>query len=248
MYIGSRKRAYALLLAVLALPYSPLSSATEACVILLHGLAKSDRSMAKLERAIGEAGYHTVNVDYPSTERPIDQLAGPAIAPALDRCPEDSEVNFVTHSMGGILVRQYLSRVPIKNLKRVVMLGPPNRGSEVVDRLGSFPGFHFMFGDAGLQLGTGDMSVPNRLGAAEFDLGIIAGSRSINPILSRMIPATDDGKVSVERTKLEGMNDHITVPATHVFMMKNDEVIAQVIHYLQQGQFKRPQQDRTGRD
>lgn len=217
------------------------------CVILLHGLAKSDSSMKKLETAVENAGFFAVNVDYPSTDHPIEKLAGPAIAPALDRCARNgsatddspSQVHFVTHSMGGILVRQYLSRVNVENLGRVVMLGPPNRGSEVVDKLGSFPGFHFIFGDAGLQLGSGKMSVPNTLGAADFDVGIIAGTESINPILSSMLPGKDDGKVTVERTRLEGMRDHLEMPVTHVFMMKNQKVITQVVHYLQHGQFQR---------
>ncbi|GAB2883317.1 alpha/beta fold hydrolase [Microbulbifer echini] len=215
------------------------ANAHSACVILLHGLAKSDSSMAKLERAIGDAGYKTVNVDYPSTRFPIEQLAGSAIAPALDACVGHSEINFVTHSMGGILVRQYLSQVKIENLNRVVMLGPPNKGSEVVDKLGDFPGFEFAFGDAGLQLGTGELSVPNQLGRADFDVGIIAGTRSINLILSRLIPETDDGKVSVTSTKLEGMKDHLEMPVTHVFMMKDKKVIAQVLHYLEHGTFAR---------
>ncbi|MCQ3829587.1 alpha/beta fold hydrolase [Microbulbifer elongatus] len=227
------------------------------CVILLHGLAQSKNAMRKLDTAISAAGFTTVNVNYPSTDHPIEALAGPAIAPALDRCAvltgsaqhRDTavasgsvpapRVHFVTHSMGGILVRQYLSKVKVENLGRVVMLGPPNQGSEVVDNLGRVPGFHFIFGDAGLQLGTGKMSVPNKLGAANFDLGIIAGTRSINPILSTMLPDRDDGKVSVARTRVEGMDDHLEMPVTHVFMMKNPKVIAQVIHYLQHGKFAR---------
>jgi hypothetical protein len=141
--------------------------------------------------------------------------------------------------LGGILVRHYLSNHEIQNLERVVMLGPPNQGSEVVDKMKSFPGFHFINGDAGMQLGTGELSIPNQLGKAEFDVGIVAGTKSINWILSWIIPSTDDGKVSVERTKLEGMNDHIEMKVTHPFMMKNDEVIAQVVHYLKNGTFKR---------
>lgn len=242
----SRVISAALLLAILtgfAAPSLSGEPGTKDCVILLHGLAKSDGSMKKLEQAVAGAGFHPVNVDYPSTDYPIEKLAGPAIAPALDRCvesaAEDHQVHFVTHSMGGILVRQYLSQVRLDNLGRVVMLGPPNQGSEVVDKLGSFPGFHFMFGDAGLQLGTGNMSVPNRLGAADFDVGIIAGTSSINPILSTLLPSKDDGKVSVARTRLAGMNDHLEMPVTHVFMMKNQAVIDQVIHYLRHGQFQR---------
>ncbi len=213
--------------------------AQSACVILLHGLARSDNSMHKLEKQLSKESFTTVNVKYPSREHPIEILADKAIAPALDRCAPEEEVNFVTHSLGGILVRQYLSQHAISGLNHVVMLGPPNKGSEVVDKLGNFPGFHFINGDAGLQLGTGALSVPNQLGEANFDVGIIAGTKSVNWILSSLIPNTDDGKVSVERTKLDGMNDHIEMPVTHPFMMKNKKVIAQVIHYLKYGSFKR---------
>ncbi len=210
-----------------------------ACVVLLHGLARSDSSMKKLDIELQKEGFETINVDYPSRDYTIEELAEIAITPALEQCSSHEEINFVTHSLGGILVRQYLSNHAIPKLGRVVMLGPPNKGSEVVDKLKNTPGFHFINGDAGIQLGTGEMSVPNKLGPAEFDVGIIAGTESINLILSLIIPSTDDGKVSVERTKLEGMNDHIEVKTTHPFMMKNKKVIAQVIHYLKNGKFER---------
>ena len=212
--------------------------ANSSCVILLHGLARSSSSMDKLEQALSKNGFYPVNLGYPSRKHSIDILAMKAITPALAECPKDMEVNFVTHSLGGILVRQYLSQQQIPNLKRVVMLGPPNKGSEVVDKLGAAPGFTFINGVAGLQLGTGELSVPNSLGPADFDVGIIAGNKSINWMLSLLIPDVDDGKVSVERTKLEGMNNHIEVPATHPFMMNNETVIRQVIFYLHKGRFE----------
>ena len=206
-------------------------------VILLHGLARSAGSMKKLAKALSGEGYSVHNIGYASTRKTIEQLAEEAIGPALKLCPAQHRVHFVTHSLGGILVRQYLSQHPIANLGRVVMLGPPNKGSEVVDTMRKFPGFHFISGDAGLELGTGEGSVPNRLGAANFDLGIIAGTLSIDPILSPMIDGIDDGKVSVENTKLEGMQDHLEMEVTHSFMMRNSKVIEQVIHYLENGRF-----------
>jgi hypothetical protein len=118
------------------------------------------------------------------------------------------------------------------------MLGPPNKGSEVVDKLGEMPGFYQLNGPAGMQLGTGPDSVPNALGTADFDLGIIAGTSSINWMLSSLIPGDDDGKVSVQRARLNGMRGFITLPVTHTFMMKNDAVIQQVTHYLQTGTFE----------
>jgi hypothetical protein len=136
-------------------------------------------------------------------------------------------------------VRQYLKNHDIDNLGRVVMLGPPNKGSEVIDKLRDFPGFRFFHGEAGVELGTGATSLPNRLGQADFDLGVIAGTRSINLFLSTLIPGVDDGKVSVENTRLEGMRDHLEMEVTHTFMMRNDKVIDQVIHYLKTGRFRR---------
>lgn len=213
--------------------------AHSACVVLLHGLARSDSSMKKLERELLKENFTTINVKYPSRNDTIEVLAEEAITPALAQCSPEEKVSFVTHSMGGVLVRQYVAKHKISRLHRVVMLGPPNKGSEVVDKLGNFPGFYFINGDAGMQLGTGELSVPNKLGKANFDVGIVAGTRSVNLILSSLIPSTDDGKVSVESTKLEGMKDHIEMAATHPFMMKNDNVIEQVIHYLKHGSFKR---------
>ena len=225
---------------ILLLVFSPAQVAAD-CVILLHGLARTDSSMKKLEATLQEADYKTVNIDYPSRSHPIEALSQSVIPSALEQCPENQKIDFVTHSLGGILVRQYLDEHEIPQLNRVVMLGPPNQGSEVVDKLGHFPGFKVINGEAGLQLGTGELSLPNRLGKAEFDVGIIAGTNSINLILSMLIPDTDDGKVSVERTKLEGMNDHIEMPVSHPFLMQDDDVIEQVLHYLRYGYFKRDQ-------
>ncbi len=205
----------------------------------MHGLARTDNSMDKLQAALVKEDFTVINVRYESTKNTIETLAPSAIDPALEKCGVGIGVNFVTHSMGGILVRQYLSQKPLPQLNKVVMLGPPNKGSEVVDVLGQFPGFHFVNGDAGLQLGTGQSSVPNTLGAVDFDLGIIAGSRSINLILSAIIPGPDDGKVTIENTKIQGMTDHIEMPVTHPFMMRNEDVINQVIYYLRHGSFSR---------
>jgi len=226
------------LFALLTLLVSTQLMANE-CVILLHGLARSDSSMKTMAAELNNVGYTAINYDYPSTQHPVEKLAYDAISDALSQCLEQSTVHFVTHSMGGILVRQYLSQHSIDNIGRVVMLGPPNQGSEVVDTLDNMPGYELINGPAGHQLGTDIDSIPNKLGPANFELGIIAGTRSINLILSTMLPSTDDGKVTVENTKLEGMKDHIALPVTHPFMMKNQDVIEQVIHFLKSGTFKK---------
>ncbi len=118
------------------------------------------------------------------------------------------------------------------------MLGPPNKGSEVVDKLKNVPGFEFINGPAGLELGTDKTSVPNSLGAVTYQVGVIAGSSTINPILSQMLPNPDDGKVSVENTKVEGMTDHIIMSVSHPFLMRDDAVIQQVKVFLKKGKFQ----------
>jgi triacylglycerol lipase len=217
---------------------SPAFGAQEE-VILLHGLCRTSRSMVTMERALTEAGYKVRNVDYPSRTASVQKLADDAIGRAVNDCQRDgaTKVDFVTHSLGGILVRSYLARHSIPSLGRVVMLAPPNQGSEVVDKLGWLFLFKWINGPAGNELGTDKNSTPNKLGPANFPVGIIAGDRSINWINSSLIHGSDDGKVSVERTKLAGMSDHIVIHATHPFIMRNREVIRQTIQFLRMGNF-----------
>lgn len=208
-------------------------------VILLHGLCRTTRSMKKMEQALDDAGFTVVNAGYPSRTADIETLAELAVGkvingPALQSC---GKIHFVTHSLGGILVRSYFKKHGCSRLGRVVMLGPPNRGSEVVDRLGSWSLFRKINGPAGLELGTGPQSTPNRLGPVNFELGVIAGDRSINWINSLMIVGDNDGKVSVERTKVASMKSHLTLHCAHPFLMKNRTVIAESVRFLQTGSF-----------
>lgn len=213
----------------------------DACVVILHGLVRTSNSMGKLADYLVASGYRVVNTSYPSREKLIEDLAIEYIPPALADCrgPGIDRVHFVTHSMGGILVRYYLENETIDDLGRVVMISPPNQGSEVVDQLFDVPGFEAINGPAGYQLGTGDNSLPLQLGPAEFELGIIAGDYTTNFVFSSMLPGRDDGKVSVERTKLEGMADFIVVHEPHSLIMRDKDVIRQVLYFLQNGRFSR---------
>lgn len=232
-----RRLALLLLMAFVAAS-GPSASAAEG-VILLHGLARSPRSLGKLEAALARAGYRVVNLGYPSRTAGIAQLSETAIPASLadPRLAGCSQIHFVTHSMGGILLRAYAATHTIPKLGRVVMLGPPNQGSEVVDRLGHWSAFRFINGPAGQELGTSPGAIPNRLGPVAFELGVIAGNRSINWINSLMIAGPDDGKVSVERTKVAGMKDHLVLPVTHPLMMTNAAVIAATLRFLASGHF-----------
>ena len=184
-------------------------------------------------------GFRVVNTDYPSTSATIQTLAAEVLPEAIAECGPAHKVDFVTHSMGGLLVRQYLKDTHLENLGRVVMMGPPNKGSPIVDEFRDVPGFEFWNGIAGTQLGTGPDSVPNKLGPVDFPLGVIAGSQPLLPMFGEEFDGPNDGKVSVESTKVEGMTDHITLPVTHTFMMNSPEVYDQVVAFLRNGSFKR---------
>ena len=218
---------------------APVSAGAAECVILLHGLARSDASLAKTEWALRADGYQVINVDYPSRKDTVERLAMTYVGQAIQDCRarRATTIHFVTHSMGGILTRYYLARRRPAELGRVVMLSPPNQGSEVVDALRDVPGFNMLNGPAGRQLGTGDDSIPSRLGPVNYPVGIITGSRSVNFFLSRLIPGEDDGKVSTERAKVAGMADFMVVPHSHPMIMNSDEVIRQTGHFLRQGKF-----------
>ena len=119
------------------------------------------------------------------------------------------------------------------------MLAPPNQGSEVVDKLGSWRLFYYLNGPAGLQLGTDENSVPNKLGPVNFQVGDISGNKTVNPLLSWLIPGNNDGKVSVSRAQVAGMKDFIVVPYSHPFIMQHKVVIEQALYFFQQGYFAR---------
>jgi hypothetical protein len=221
-------------------------------VVLLHGLGRTQISMTRLASALRDDGYRVVNLSYPSRSRTIESLARDWLPQKLRESGADSaaRVHFVTHSMGGIVLRVWLRDVaPPRNLGRVVMLAPPNAGSEITDRLNGFAPFRWFTGRNGRRLGTtGAEALPRALcpwpsfaerPPGRGELGIIAGDRSLNPLFSRWLPGPGDGKVTVSATHLTGERDHVVLHASHTWIAWRRETIAQVKTFLRDGHFDR---------
>ena len=208
-------------------------------VLLLHGIAGSVLQFAKLERVLSNAGYQTLNLRYAGRHKSIEQLVEDVHRDAawfLDQTA--GQTHFVTHSMGGLLVRALINRYRPAALGRVVMLAPPNQGSEISDLLARTAAYRRFFGPAGLQLRTSqDERLLELLGVIDYPLGVIAGSRALDPLCWLIIPGPNDGRVSVARTAVDGMADNVTILATHTFIMRNREAIRQTIQFLRQGYF-----------
>ncbi len=236
------RAAVALCVAVTAFAAAP-ARATNATteptevVVLLHGLYRSERSMRPLEAPLGEAGYRVVNLDYDSRSQSQESLVAGIDELLRECCARAPKLHFVTHSLGGIVTRAWIAAHRPANLGRVVMLAPPNRGSPLGDLVAGSALLRFLMGTTAAELGTDPTSLPNRLPPADFEVGVIAGTSNYNPIRAVFIDGENDGTVPVSSTRLEGMRDFVTVPASHTFIMRSDDALAQTLAFLRSGRF-----------
>ena len=208
-------------------------------VIVLHGLGRMSVSMAWMNRALRKTGYDTINRNYAFRKGAIADLANEVVGSRIEEAIEDGaeRVHFVTHSLGGILVRYFAEHNPVPEHSRAVMIAPPNQGSELVNIFRDLPPLHWFCGPSFGQLGVDDDSVPNRLGPMQLETGVIAGDRNLFPGFARHFDGPSDGIVAVERTKVAGMKDWTIVPHGHTFIMNASETIHQTLHFLRDGQF-----------
>lgn len=201
----------------------------------MHGLGRTRASMTLLAERLEWAGYDVTNVDYDSRGGTLAEHAETLAAEVSACCAAAARVHFVGHSLGGLVIRRYLADTPPESLGRVVLLAPPNQGSEVADWFREQELGHLL-GPAGRGLGTGETGIPASLPPPEYEVGIIAGNRSLNPIGSALIPGPDDGMVGVDNTRIEDV-PLIVVPRTHTFLMNDRFTTEAVIAFLRTGAF-----------
>ncbi len=210
-------------------------------VMLIHGLERTEASLAVLQVRLARAGFDVHTVDYPSGDAPMEDHVETLATAVADCCIEADQLHFVSHSLGGLVVRSYLGRAEETELSlppgRAVMLAPPNQGSQVADALVETELGTWYLGPTGSLLGTHPTNLPATLPIPTREVGIIAGSRSLNPIGSLLIPGPDDGAVGIKEVQLPGAK-LIVVPRTHTFIMNSRWVADATIRFLLTGSFE----------
>jgi hypothetical protein len=164
---------------------------------------------------------------------PLATLASEYLPDYLLRNIPDSlrRIHFVTHSMGGLLLRGSLAAHRPANLGRVVFLGTPHHGSEAADFWSKSAFCRWLAGPNLASLQTGPAGYSVTLGPADYEALVIAGDRPLSPFWSPL-PSPHDGKVSVASTRLAGSARHIVVPHTHVALPIRTEIIRQIVQFL----------------
>jgi len=221
------------------LAWPPLTTPDDAqLMICIHGLGETPLIMMPVEWMFRAAGYEVWNLSYPSTLYPIADLARTYIAPELDRAA-GRRMHVVTHSLGGVLLHDCLQRHRPPLLGRVVMTSPGLRGSEALEVYRHHPLYRLVYGPAAWEGGIEDDAFARRLPpTVDYDLGVIAGSVSLDPLANSFIPWPHDGKISAGRTRLDGLADHVVLPLPHDLMSVHPLALAQIWSFIRYGTFR----------
>jgi triacylglycerol esterase/lipase EstA (alpha/beta hydrolase family) len=213
------------------------SSIKSETVVLLHGIVGARYQVWPVARMLQKLGYNTLNISYPSTKLDLQALTSWIDKKIKSEIQKADRVHFVGYSLGGLICRAYIHRYGPPNLGRVVLLGAPNQGSEVADKLHRVWFYRKIFGPAGQALTTHNQQTQNLLGQVDYELGVIAGDRPIEKLGDHWIGKPNDGKVSVDSTHVKGEKDHIVLPVCHEGFCYFSNVRKQVQHFLEHGQF-----------
>lgn len=221
------------------IPNLTATNTAKSCVVLVHGLWRSGFAMRSIESDLEDAGYETVSISYPSMDYDIPSLAQNWLTEGVNTCEERNaqHIHMVSHSMGGILIRQYLQTNQLPTGSKVVMLSPPNQGSELSQRFGKTWWYQLIVGPAGSSLTKENDGIIEQLKPVSEPVGIIAAHRQWSLWPESWLPKPNDGTVSVESMKLDEMDDFLLIENGHAMMRYDNEIQAQIRHFLETGKF-----------
>ncbi|MFP6611160.1 MAG: hypothetical protein VB835_02530 [Pirellulales bacterium] len=212
-------------------------------VVLLHGLGRSRSSMAGIGAHLAKAGkLNVVSIGYASTRADIHKHAA-CLGRILARMNEVTQLDFVAHSMGNIVLRRYMAMQLAKNTRqpcaatvgRIVMLCPPNHGAHAAERLAPVDVIRFVGGPAFEQLGREWSRFKGSLVVPKCEFAILAGGRSDGEGFNPLIPGDDDMVISVATTKLAAASDFCVVNSAHTLFMDNKIVQQYTLNFLRNG-------------
>lgn len=218
---------------------------SEETVVLLHGALKTAFSMERLDRAFAAKGYRTLNWDYDARNFTVQENAGKLDSLIRTRGIHRTRTHFVTHSIGGLVVRYYLEEYTLPHPGRFVMISPPNQGSYLATELQDFPPFKWFYRESVQNLLTGQDAFAPNAGIPDTEFGIIAGGTGGKRGFTWYLPGDDDGVLSVEQTKLKGAEDFILLNHVHANIVIQDDTIIQALHFIEHGGFSRQPKHRN---
>ncbi len=190
--------------------------------------------MQPLARALQAEGFSTLNIPYPSGRLPIDILAS-RIRPQIQAISGDQTVHFITHSLGGILARALMAGNPPWKTGKIIMLAPPNGGSEIVDWLKKHPLLHLALGPAGRSLGTDGAPKTLPFFPDGTEVAVMMGKRCSIPVFRKLLDEENDGIVSAQKGRIHGLQGFSVIDADHTFIQMHPETIRLSLSFLKTG-------------
>lgn len=195
-------------------------------IVLIHGLMRTSLSMKPLKSYLEQYGYQVYSYSYPSTRYTIKQH-GIYLQQFIDELIEQNtgkKINFITHSLGGLIAREAISRLKPTQLKQVgclIMLAPPNQGSKLAKLSTTWLPFFTLPIKPLAELSSVQSSYVHRVPIPKIKIAIIAGKY--------------DAKVPPEYARLEGQMEPVITNTTHMFIMNNTKTRELIMSFLKNG-------------
>ena len=214
--------------------------------IIFHGIYGESKDLQHISNILNVKGYPVVNIQYPTTTHPIEEMTEKYITPVIEKQiknlnilnsnlkTEDQKnlkINFIVHSMGSVLLRYYLKNHKIDNMGKVMFISPPSHGSPLSDNpiSDSIP---YFLGPAVSQIKTDKNSFINTLGEPDYQCYILIGDHSDNFLYSFIIPGKDDGMIPFSTAGLQSCSMKVIINTTHTSILESEDTFREIENYF----------------